>query len=728
MADTLPPVVIELKLQVDQMQQQLKAVTGQLESVGRQAQTATAPISGLGGAFKAVGGAAAGLLAGVEVVKFLSESAQAAVTSGKSFNLMALQMQNSTGATREQSKAIDEQLEKMSLATGTVMPDLRDSYSTLVRAIGNTSEALKYEQLAQNISAATGKDLNTVSLALARAHEGNWMALNKLIPGVKNATDKFGYLEKATRGAAEEAAKSDPYARLKAAMESIQVSIGQAFLPVLQSLANALADIAPKITDMMNAFVASPQFQSFVGALPDVVDFLGQLANQIFPVIADLGGMVGTVFDGLAGDFSKMGNSSSSVIQLFTMIRQFFDWLNQAFAGLNAWNDAFNNFLAGFSKLGMWSDGLVRSLKALLEPLSMIVQGFGALNRLTGSNAGAGPSSTRAQQQAADMRAAYEAGIKPPKGNVPPPKPGGSGSSAATTAQQMAAALAAFNQAVLTEQEKYNNATATATNNHNNKINDITASATTKLQSIIAASKALLTDAFKKATAVDTGSMFLDAGANINNFMAMLKDKLTGAKKLADDTAKLAGLGYSQEFIQSIVSQGAYVGDALAQQLIAGGPEQAAALQAQMDELNKISAHGADQTANDLMQKSGLANEELKNQFAQAQQDLVTSLTAENKAYADSLTQLVKDYEVAMAKMQITRDQAAIKALQVGGVTKAEAKQIAAYQKDIAAENKVIAAGGTTVNVVANTNASPSQIASDVVNAIKFNAPVSVGA
>jgi hypothetical protein len=723
MADTLPPVVIELRLQVEQMQQQLKAVTGQLESVGRQAQTATAPVAGLGGAFTAVAGAAAGLLAGVEVVKFLSDSAQAAVTSGKSFNLMALQMQNSTGATREQSKAIDDQLEKMSLATGTLMPELRDSYSTLVRNIGNTTEALKYEQLAQNISAATGRDLNLVSLALARSHEGNWMALNKMIPGVKDATDKMKFLQDATKGAAEEAAKSDPYARLKAAMESIQVSVGQAFLPVLQSLADALANIAPKITDMMNAFVASPQFQSFVNSLPGIVDFLGQLADQIFPILSDLGSIVGTVFDSLAGDFDKIGNSSSSVITLFADIRSFFDWLAQAIAGLQKWNDAINGLLDGLAKLGPFSQGLSMIIKQLIDPIGSLL---GMLDKL---NAGLHTADETSAAILAREKGASNWVSKPA---WTPPKGGGGGgdsktSAAATTAQQMAAALAAFNQAVLAEQAKYNNATATATNNHNNKINDITASATTKLQSIIAASKALLTDAFKKATAVDTGSMFLDAGANINNFMTMLKDKLTGAKKLADDTAKLAGLGYSQEFIQSIVSQGGYVGDALAQQLIAGGPEQAAALQAQMDELNKISAHGADQTANDLMQKSGLANEDLKNQFAQAQQDLVSSLTAENKAYADSLTQLVKDYEVAMAKMQITRDQAAIKALQVGGVTKAEAKQIAAYNKDIAAENAVIA-NNTTVNVTASTNASPSQIAQDVVNAIKFNAPVSVGA
>jgi hypothetical protein len=786
MADTLPPVVIELKLQVDQMQQQLKAVTGQLESVGRQAQTATAPISGLGGAFKAVGGAAAGLLAGVEVVKFLSESAQAAVTSGKSFNLMALQMQNSTGATREQSKAIDEQLEKMSLATGTVMPDLRDSYSTLVRAIGNTSEALKYEQLAQNISAATGKDLNTVSLALARAHEGNWMALNKLIPGVKNATDKFGYLEKSTRGAAEEAAKSDPYARLKAAMESIQVSIGQAFLPVLQSLADALANIAPKITDMMNAFVASPQFQSFVNSLPDVVDFLGQLANQIFPILSDLGGMVGTVFDGLAGDFTKMGNSSSSIISLFTMIRNFFDWLNTALAGLNAWNDAFNNFLAGFSKLGIWSDGLVRILKNLLNPLGAVVNGFSALNRLTGGNAGAGagPSSTRAQQQAADMRAAST--FKISGGGGGGGSGSGAGSSAATAAKQMASAIATFKQAVLVEQQKYQTDSESLLASHTKKTNDIvdagrtkladlyaqqqqltadhatrvqdiTATGMQKIADVVAESKNLLTNAFRDATKVDTGSMFLNAGANISNFMSMLKDKLTGAKTLADDAAKLSGLGYSQEFIDSIVSQGTQVGDALAQQLITAGPQQAAALQAQINELNQVSSHGVDDLATQINQNGNLATEDLRNQYVTAQGDLVKALGDENAAYAKSVADLtdkmskaqsdladalkaenddyaksaltmVRTYEVALAKMQVTRDQAAIKALQVGGVTKAEAKQIAAYQKDIAAENKVIAAGGTTVNVVANTNASPSQIASDVVNAIKFNAPVSVGA
>ena len=697
MADKLPPVVIELKLEIEQMQQQLRAVTSQMESMGNNASSAVEPVNLLGGAFKAVGGAIAGVLAAAEVIKFLNESAQAAVTSGKSFNLMALQMKNSTGATHEQSKAIDGQLEKMSLATGTLMPSLRDNFSKLVRVTNDSAQALKLESLAQNISAATGKDLGVVSIALARAHEGNWMAINKLMPGVKEATDKFGYLEKATRGAAEEAAKSDPYARMQAAMEAIQVSIGQAFLPVLQSLADALANIAPKVTEMMNAFVASPQFQSFIDALPGVVDFMGQLADQIFPVLADLGGIVGSAFDIISGDVKSMGDNSGSVVTLFTTIRGFFDWLNQAISGLTVWQKNFNDFLDSWKNLGPVSAAVVGFVQQMLDPIGSLMKSLTDLGKLLGWVKDKNPFETSTASGSNSRWDFRKAAPKLPGGGG---GGGGGGGNGNAQADALAAALAKFHTAVTALQGKFNTDSQNLLTQHLDQV-----------AKIVAAKKGELTEAFKQATQVDAGSLLSQVGGSITNLISSLKDKLSGAKKLSEDAGKLAGLGYSQEFVQQIVAQGPQVGDQLSQQLLSATPEQAQQIQNLMGQVKTVSTTGVNTLAD----------------FYVSQQSfLVNALKDENEAYAKSAEDLQKKFDVAMAKLQVSRDQAAIKALKMGGVTAAEQTKINAYKRDITAENKIISAGGTTINTTlyATTNATPDAILSTVVSGLKFNAPV----
>jgi hypothetical protein len=227
--------------------------------------------------------------------------------------------------------------------------------------------------------------------------------------------------------------------------------------------------------------------------------------------------------------------------------------------------------------------------------------------------------------------------------------------------------------------------------------------------------------------------MFLNAGGSVANFMAMMKEKLAGAKALADSAAKLSGAGYSQEFIQQIIAQGPQVGGALAQQLLAGGPEQAAAMQDLMKQVNDVSNHGVDELATQINAGGHLATDELRTQFATAQADLVAALNNENLAYARSVDQLERAVAVSMAKLKITRDKALRDQYKAMG-TAAGNRNAAAMTRDIAAQNAIIAANAepnvTNINttVTAQTNASAASIAAAVIAEIKFGAPVIVKA
>jgi hypothetical protein len=223
--------------------------------------------------------------------------------------------------------------------------------------------------------------------------------------------------------------------------------------------------------------------------------------------------------------------------------------------------------------------------------------------------------------------------------------------------------------------------------------------------------------------------MFLDAGGSVTNFMAMMKDKLAGAKTLADNAAKLSGAGYSQEFIQQIISQGPQLGSALAQQLLTASPEQAAAMQDMMKQVNDVSNHGVDELATQINQTGNLATEELRNQYVTAQNDLVTALAAENDAYARSVDQLERAVATSMAKLKITRDKALRDQYKAMGTVQGD-RNAAKMTADIAVQNAIIRQNATpnvtniNTTVMAQTSATAASIAAAVIAEIKFGAPV----
>src|SRR5262252_1012830 len=65
-------------------------------------------------------------------------------------------------------------------ATGVADDQLVPAFEALARATGDTTEAQGLMNQVLDISAATGKDVETVANAVAKAHEGQTMALAKL--------------------------------------------------------------------------------------------------------------------------------------------------------------------------------------------------------------------------------------------------------------------------------------------------------------------------------------------------------------------------------------------------------------------------------------------------------------------------------------------------------------------------------------------------------------------
>ena len=144
-----------------------KALAGQEKAVSKSGAAVKKMAVPAAAAFTAVAGAAMGF-------------AKAAVEDAKSAERMANNLAKSTGATEAQVAATEDWISAQGRALGVADDELRPAIERLARSTGDLGEAQDMASLAMDISAATGKDVVTVSNALAKANEGQMGALEKL--------------------------------------------------------------------------------------------------------------------------------------------------------------------------------------------------------------------------------------------------------------------------------------------------------------------------------------------------------------------------------------------------------------------------------------------------------------------------------------------------------------------------------------------------------------------
>ena len=179
--------------------------------------------------------AGAGLSIGlVRMTHFLKESARASAEDTKSKNQLALALRNTLGATKETTDAAEKFIQRTSNSVAVLDDDLRPALATAVRATGSLSKATRFLDTALDVSAGTGKDLSSVTNAMAKAYNGNYGALKKLLPSIKTGADFMSQLDGAFKGAAEQAAMDDPYKALQVIFDNFKETIGNELLPALQ--------------------------------------------------------------------------------------------------------------------------------------------------------------------------------------------------------------------------------------------------------------------------------------------------------------------------------------------------------------------------------------------------------------------------------------------------------------------------------------------------------------
>ena len=260
----------------------------------------------MAGAFLAVGAAA-----GAMAIKIGVDSVKAAIEDEASQNKLAQALRNTVDATDATIKSTEDYITRQQLAYGIADTKLRPALANLARATGDVGKAQQLTNLALDISTATSKDLESVSLSLAKAYNGNFGALTKLGIPLDDAIKKSGDFnlvqQELTRlfgGAASENTKTyaGQLAIVQQRIGELKEGIGVGLLPTLKTLLEQVNMVAKGFSG------EDPQ-----GLSNRARELAGEMNNNgaysLGGSIRELTKALGTLFTAVTSDGDQTANS-----------------------------------------------------------------------------------------------------------------------------------------------------------------------------------------------------------------------------------------------------------------------------------------------------------------------------------------------------------------------------------------------------------------------------------
>lgn len=183
------------------------------------------------------------------------EATQNAAKDAAAQRVLALTLQNTSKATKEQIKAVEDYITKTSLAVGVTDDELRPAFARLNLSTNSLRESQKLLNLALDIRAAKPTmNLAQIVNALGKAYDGNGASLGRLGLGLDSALIKgknfnkiYEALRKTFKGFAEQEANTTEgkTRRLAIAFDEARESLGYALIPYMEKLVNLLMKLTP---------------------------------------------------------------------------------------------------------------------------------------------------------------------------------------------------------------------------------------------------------------------------------------------------------------------------------------------------------------------------------------------------------------------------------------------------------------------------------------------------
>jgi hypothetical protein len=318
------------------------SILADVDDLKKKLGTAENEVQGFAGKVEKFGAAAkaafvaAAAAAGAYAVKLAVDGVKAAIEDEAAQQRLANALKNVTDATDVQIAAIEKQILKTSLATGVADDKLRPAYQRLAIATGDLTKSQDLLTLALDISAATGKDVESVSNALGKAYEGNNGALTRLGVGLSAAEIKTLGLEGAitqlssTFGGAA-ATQADTFqgkiARVQVAFDEAKETLGAALLPLIERFLTFITTTAiPKLKEFKEAAI-DPVIQAFKNNEEALKGLYNFAKDFLVPFISFT----------LGNAIKGIGTVASGIVQAVSIaLRALEPIINAAIAGINA--------------------------------------------------------------------------------------------------------------------------------------------------------------------------------------------------------------------------------------------------------------------------------------------------------------------------------------------------------------------------------------------------------
>jgi len=243
----------------------VKKAQQDISNFGRQADGFSKSFKGsMAGAGAALGGAFGVGVIGANVLDFFQSSITAALADEKAMRSLEIALQNVGAA--HQTGPIESFIDALARETGVADDQLRPAFQSLVTATGDVATSQSALSLAMDISAGTGRDLEAVSLALAKGFGGSTTALGKLGAGIDQNIIKSKDMDAITAAlsnkfSGQASAAADTYQgkinKVSVAVGEASEQIGLALLQALDGVSQSMGGTngaADTVTQLGNGF------------------------------------------------------------------------------------------------------------------------------------------------------------------------------------------------------------------------------------------------------------------------------------------------------------------------------------------------------------------------------------------------------------------------------------------------------------------------------------------
>lgn len=300
--------------------------------------------------------AAAGAAAVAYAGKLAIDGVKSAIADAAAQEKLALTLKNVTGATDDQIKATEDYITKTSLAFGVTDDDLRPSLERLSRATGDLQKAQELQTVAIDVAAGSGKSLEAVTNAMAKAAEGNTASLAKLGIGLTSAELKTMSMEQIT------AKLADTFANQASTQaDTFQGKMNRLTIAFDEGKETLGAFILDAITPMVEVIVNQ--------VIPAISDFTSNIGEKLAPVMK----VIQPIINGVRNAFNSVKNS---LIENNDELQPFYNFMKAIY---NFGKDYLAPFLGktlgiAFTALGKIIAGVIDTFAGFVSQLNSIYE------------------------------------------------------------------------------------------------------------------------------------------------------------------------------------------------------------------------------------------------------------------------------------------------------------------------------------------------------------------